>query len=129
MNNKLISSDKVPRSKSPVAQGVHAQGLVFVGGQMPRDRETGQIVSSAEEQAALSLQYCIDIVEAAGGARADIVLVFAYLTDLSYKPVVDRTFKAVFGESAPARHLVEVSAIGEEAVIEFGAIACPTSVS
>ena len=39
-----IKTDKAPASTSPVAQGTKGGGLVFVGGQMPMDMKSGQIV-------------------------------------------------------------------------------------
>ena len=42
-----IKTDKAPASTSPVAQGTKGGGLVFIGGQMPRDMKSGQIVDGA----------------------------------------------------------------------------------
>ena len=45
------------------------------------------------------------------------------MTDLSARDAVNEAFAEVFGNSAPARNLVEVSAIGEDAIVEVGVIA------
>ncbi len=113
----------VPASTSPVSQGVRGGGFVFVGGQMPRDPESGRIVPGAAAQARLSLKHCISVLEAAGSGADKVMLAIVYLTDLSAKNAVNEAFSDVFGDSPPARNLVEVSAIGEEAIVEIGVIA------
>ncbi len=118
-----IEHPDVPASTSPVSQGVKGGGFVFVGGQMPRDPATGRIVAGAAAQARLSLEHCVKVLEAAGSRAEKIMLAIVYVTDLSARDAVNEAFAEVFGNSAPARNLVEVSAIGEDAIVEVGVIA------
>ncbi|MFQ3622302.1 MAG: aldehyde dehydrogenase family protein, partial [Acetobacteraceae bacterium] len=120
---RRLSAEGVPESTSPVSNGTAAAGLVFVGGQMPRDPGTGAIVSGAEAQARLSLDHAL-AVAARGGARPqDVLLAIVYVTDLSAKPSVNAAFRARFGDTPPARNLVAVREIGEGAIVEVGLIA------
>ncbi len=98
--------------------------MVFVGGQMPRDTKTGLIPKNPRDQAELSMEYCLRLVRAADLSADDVMLVFAYLTNLEYKPIVNDIFLKTFGPQGPARNLIEVSQIGEKAVVEFSMIAC-----
>lgn len=123
MSKDIIRTDHVPLSRSPVSQGTLGGGFVFVGGQMPRDPQSGRIVEGAEAQAELSLTYALDVLAAAGSGPEKVMLAFVYMTDLAAKPAVDRVFAARFGDRPPARNLVEVSAIGEDAVVEISLIA------
>jgi len=123
MAREIVRSENVPSSTSPVSQGTKAGGFIFVGGQMPRDIETGKIVEGAEAQADLTLRHALDVVRAGGATPADVTLVFVYMTDLKWKDAVNRAFAAHFGEQPPARNFVEVSAIGEDAIVEVSLIA------
>ena len=120
---EIVSAPNAPASTSPVSQGVKGGGFVFVGGQMPRDPETGRIVEGAAAQARLSLRHCTSILEAAGSGADRIMLAMVYVTDLSAKDAINEAFSELFGNSPPARNLVEVSEIGEGAIVEIGAIA------
>ncbi len=122
--SQRISTPDVPSSTSPVAQATRCGNMVFVGGQMPRDASTGHIPKDPRKQAELSMEYCLRLVRAAGLGAEDIMLVFAYLTNLEHKPLVNEVFLNTFGPQGPARNLVEVSQIGEDAVVEFSVIAC-----
>ena len=120
---EIISDPNSPASTSPVSQGTKGGGFVFVGGQMPRDMETGEIVEGADAQARLSLKHCISVLEAGGSSAHKIMLAIVYMTDLAAKKAVNDAFAEAFGDSPPARNLVEVRDIGEDAIVEIGVIA------
>ncbi|MDE2915075.1 MAG: RidA family protein [Paracoccaceae bacterium] len=120
---EIVEHPDVPGSTSPVSQGTKGGGFVFVGGQMPRDPETGRIVEGAAAQARLSLKHCISILKAAGSGAEKVMLAIVYVTDLSAKDAINDAFAEVFGDSPPARNLVEVNGIGEDAIVEVGVIA------
>lgn len=122
-HKRIINSPKAPPSTSPVAQATAGGGLLFVGGQMPRDPISGLIPDDPRAQAALSLQHCLDILEADGSGPDRVLIVWAYVTDLAIKPIINELFASTFGTDPPARNLVEVRAIGENAVVEFSMIA------
>jgi 2-iminobutanoate/2-iminopropanoate deaminase len=119
----IISTDAAPASTSPVSQATAGGGLVFVGGQMPRDPQTGSIVPGSLAQARLSLAHGLSILAAAGSGPEKVMLATVYVTDLAAKDAVNVAFREVFGATPPARNLVEVSAIGEDAVVEIALIA------
>ena len=74
-------------------------------------------------QARLSLAHCESILRAAGSGPEKVMLAIVYVTDLKAKDAVNEAFAEVFGESPPARNLVQVSGIGEDAVVEIGVLA------
>jgi len=120
---QIVRTDAAPASTSPVAQATRGGGLVFVGGQMPRDMATGRIVEGAAAQARLSLAHCLAILEAAGSGADKVMRADVFVTDLSAKDAVNAAFAEAFGDRPPARNMVEVSAIGEDAVVEIGLVA------
>ncbi len=64
---KIINTEKAPLSTSPVSQCNIINNTIYIGGQMPRDMNTGLIVKGGYEQTKLSLDHCIAILEEAGG--------------------------------------------------------------
>ncbi len=120
---KVINTDKAPLSTSPVSQCNIINETIYIGGQMPRDMKTGKIVEGAYEQTKLSLEHCLTILKEAGGSIETIGLAIVYVTDLSIKKYVNEVFSEFFPKDPPARNLVEVSEIGEEALIEIALIA------
>ena len=120
---KIINTSKAPLSTSPVSQCTIINNTIYIGGQMPRDIKTGKIVEGSYEQTKLSLQYCIAILHEAGGSVDTIGLAIVFVTNLSVKSDVNRVFEEYFPKNPPARNLVEVSAIGENALVEIALIA------
>lgn len=120
---EIIRTANAPASTSPVSQATRGGGLVFVGGQMPRDPQSGRIVEGALDQARLSLAHCLAILHAAGSGADKVMRADVFMTDLAQKDAVNTAFREVFGNAPPARNLVEVSDIGEGTIVEVALIA------
>ena len=120
---KVINTDKAPLSTSPVSQCNIINDTIYIGGQMPRDMNTGKLVEGGYNQAKLSLEHCLTILRESGGDIDTIGLAIVYVTDLSIKSDINKVFSEYFSTNAPARNLVEVSDIGEDALVEIAIIA------
>tara|TARA_Y100000591_G_scaffold218354_1_gene189872 strand:- start:186 stop:566 length:381 start_codon:yes stop_codon:yes gene_type:complete len=120
---KVINTNKAPLSTSPVSQCNVINDTIYIGGQMPRDMNTGKIVQGGYEQAKLSMQHCLAILEEAGGSVETIAMAIVYVTDLSIKDDINKVFAEYFPNDPPARNLVEISDIGESAIVEIALIA------
>jgi len=120
---KVINTNKAPLSTSPVSQCNVINDTIYIGGQMPRDMNTGKIVQGGYEQAKLSMQHCLAILEEAGGSVETIAMAIVYVTDLSIKDDINKVFAEYFPKDPPARNLVEISEIGESALVEIALIA------
>ena len=123
MEKKVINTPKAPLSTSPVSQCNIVNKTIYIGGQMPRDLKSGKIVEGGYHQAKLSLLHCLTILEEAGGSIDTIGMAIVYVTDLSIKDDINKVFSEFFTDNAPARNLVEVSDIGEDALVEIAIIA------
>ncbi|HZU05983.1 MAG TPA: RidA family protein [Chloroflexota bacterium] len=105
--------------------GVRGGGLVFVAGQVARDRE-GRIVGvgDIEAQTAQALENVQAVLAEAGCTLADVVKLTVYLTDMRHRERVSAVRRRYFGEHLPASTMVEVSKLGSpELLIEIDAIA------
>lgn len=120
---ELIVDSNAPQSTSPVSHATCGGGMVFVSGQMPRDMDSGELVEGAEAQTRLSLAHCLSILKASGPSADKTLIAWIYVTDLSVKPAVNKVFAEVFGSSPPARNMVAVKDIGEDALVEISLIA------
>lgn len=120
---EIIADPNSPPSTSPVSQATRGGGFVFVGGQMPRDLATGRIVEGAAAQADLSLRHCLAVLEAAGSGPDKVLFATVYVTDLAAKPAVNDAFRVAFPNDPPARNLVAVKDIGEDATVEISLVA------
>lgn len=120
---EIVETNVVPTSTSPVSLGTKGAGMVWVSGQMPRDPTTGLIPTDPKQQAELSLRHCIKILEAAGSGPEKVMIVWIYVTDLQVKQAVNAAFRDIFGTAPPARNLVAVKDIGDNAVVEMSLIA------
>ena len=120
---KVINTNKAPLSTSPVSQCNVINDTIYIGGQMPRDMNTGKIVQGGYEQAKLSMQHCLAILEEAGGSVETIAMAIVYVTDLSIKDDINKVFAEYFPKDPPARNLVKISEIGESALVEIALIA------
>ncbi len=123
MKKKVINTPKAPLSTSPVSQCNIVNNTIYIGGQMPRDLKSGKIIKGGYHQAKLSLLHCLTILEEAGGSIDTIGMAIVYVTDLSIKDDINKVFSEFFTNNAPARNLVEVSDIGENALVEIAIIA------
>jgi len=120
---ELVTTDAVPASTPPVSLATKGGGMIWVSGQMPRDPATGLIPANARRQAELSLGHCLTILEAAGSGPDKVMIAWVYVTDLAVKPAVNEVFRAVFGDAPPARNLVAVKDIGDDALVEMSLVA------
>lgn len=99
-------------------------GIAYVAGMIARGKD-GKIVEGDEYEQAKSIFAKIrHLVEAAGGAMADVVKVTIFVTDIKQREKVWRARQEVFTGNFPTSTLVEVAALAEPAVkVEIEAVA------
>jgi 2-iminobutanoate/2-iminopropanoate deaminase len=99
-------------------------GVAYVAGMIARG-DDGAILSGDEyEQAKTIFAKIRDLIEAAGGAMADVVKLSIFVTDIAQREKVWRARREVFSGNFPVSTLVQVAALAEPAVkVEIEAIA------
>jgi len=124
MSRRTISTDSAPAAIGPYSQGVVSGGLLFTAMQIALDPSSGELVgSTAPEQGRRCLENIRAVVEAAGGSLATVVKTTIYLTDIAQFGAVNEVYAEFFGESLPARGVLEASALPKGALIAIEAIA------
>lgn len=122
----VISSSKAPAAIGPYSQAVSVASakLVFISGQLPVDRETGEFagtdVAAQTRQAILNLQH---IVREAGGELSNIKKTTVFLKDMNDFTAMNEVYAELFTGEYPARSTVEVARLPKDARVEIEAIA------
>ena len=120
---QIISTDKAPQAIGPYSQAIEADGFVFVSGQIPVDRKTGNMPETIEEQTRQSLTNIRYILMEAGIDMNSIVKTTVLLDDLGNFAKMNEVYAGFFEVDPPARACYEVKALPKGAMIEIEAIA------
>jgi 2-iminobutanoate/2-iminopropanoate deaminase len=124
MSHRTISTEQAPAAIGPYAQGIVAGNLLFTSMQIALDPAAGEMVgTTAPEQVHRCLANLQAVIEAAGGALADVVKVTVYLTDLAAFGAVNEVYAEFFTAGLPARGVVEVCALPKGALVAVEAVA------
>jgi enamine deaminase RidA (YjgF/YER057c/UK114 family) len=99
-------------------------GVAYVAGLVARGND-GKIVAGDEyEQAKKIFAKIKHLLEAAGGAMADVVKVTIFVTDITQREKVWRARREVFTGDFPTSTLVQVAALADPSLkVEIDAIA------
>ena len=122
---EIISTTGAPGAIGPYSQGVKANGMLFVSGQLPLDPATGAFPGSdITSQTRQSLTNVKHIVEAAGMTLADVVRVGVFLKDMNDFAAMNEVYGQFFTTDCPARAAVEVARLPKAALVEIECVAC-----
>ena len=122
---EIISTTGAPGAIGPYSQGVKANGMLFVSGQLPLDPATGAFPGSdIASQTRQSLTNVKHIVEAAGMTLADVVRVGVFLKDMNGFAAMNEVYGQFFTSDCPARAAVEVARLPKDALVEIECVAC-----
>ena len=122
---EIISTTGAPGAIGPYSQGVKANGMLFVSGQLPLDPATGAFPGSdIDSQTRQSLTNVKHIVEAAGMTLADVVRVGVFLKDMNDFAAMNEVYGQFFTSDCPARAAVEVARLPKDALVEIECVAC-----
>ena len=120
---KVICSDKTPGAIGPYSQGIEANGLVFVSGQLPIDAATGVMPEGIKAQTQQSLENIQHILKAAGLTMNDVVKTTVFLADMSLFGDMNQVYATFFTSDCPARCAFAVKSLPKDALVEIECIA------
>lgn len=121
---KAIATTAAPGAVGPYSQGIEANGLVFVSGQLPVDPATGAFApGGVAEQTAQSLKNISAVLAAAGCTMEDVVKTTVFLTDMGKFAEMNEAYATFFKGDCPARSAFQVGALPKGAQVEIEAIA------
>lgn len=122
---QIINSPKAPAPVGPYNQAIQSGNTLYISGQIPIDPSSGQIVSeSIESETRQVLENIKSILEHAGYSLDNVVKCSVFVTDMNNFSRINGVYATYFKEeNAPARELVQVSALPKFVNIEISAIA------
>jgi len=124
MEKRVIRPKGAPPAKGPYSPAVVAGDFVFLSGQIPIDRETGEVVrGDIAEQAELVFQNINFLLEEAGSSMSKVIKTTVYLADLADFAKVNEIYARHFGPDFPARTCIQAGKLPLDAKIEVEAIA------
>jgi 2-iminobutanoate/2-iminopropanoate deaminase len=122
---RVINTNEAPAPVGPYNQAVAAGPFIFISGQIAIDPESGMLkdrdIRSETHQV---IQNLIAILKAENMDLQDVVKCTIFIRNMDQYGNINQIYKQYFHtEDAPARELVEVSALPKGASIEISAIA------
>lgn len=109
---KVIETSKAPIPNGHYSQAVQVGNTVYLSMQLPINPETKeQKLGSIEDQTYQVLNNILNIVEASGGHKNNIVKVTVYVSDISFWQAVNDIYTQFMGDHKPARGVVPVSSL------------------
>ena len=125
MSRRELRVPGLPEPISHYADAVLAGGVLYISGIVPVDADgvvvaPGDVVAQARQVFSLMGR----VLEAAGGAPADVAKVTVYLLHVDDRPRINPVRQEFFGAARPASTLVEVSRLAVPgALLEIEAVA------
>jgi 2-iminobutanoate/2-iminopropanoate deaminase len=122
---RIIQSADAPAPIGPYNQATMVGGMLFISGQIAINPGTGELVTDTiESETEQVLNNLKGIIEKAGYQMKDIVKCSVFVKNMQHFSRINAVYARYFDdETAPARELVEVSALPRYVNIEISAIA------
>lgn len=121
---QIINTEQAPKAIGPYSQAVKGNGFLFVSGQLPVDKDSGEIVSGGiEAQTRQSLEHIRVILAAAESSLAHVVKTTVYLKDMNDFAAMNGVYATYFTKDCPARACIQVARLPKDAMIEIEVVA------
>ena len=123
MSKRIVSSDKVPPSRSPLSQATVFGNLVFLSGRVGRHPQTGQLGRDIREQTKFALEAIQAILKAAGTSLENVLQVTSFLVRSEDLEAYNEVYRQYIPNQWPARTTVVVPSVHPGVLVEITAIA------
>ena len=109
---------------APYVPGSMADGIVYVSGTLPFDKDTNVVhVGDAEAQTRHVLEIIKSVVEEAGGTMDDVTFNMIMVTDWANYAAVNKIYAEYFPGEKPARYCIQCGLVKPDALVEIASIA------
>lgn len=120
----VVLTPRGPKPIGPYSQGIKANGLVFVSGQIALDPQTGEFSGAdARQQTERVMENLKAILEASGVSLGHVVKTTVYLKDMNDFTAMNEVYGRYFTAAPPARSTVQAARLPKDALVEIDLIA------
>ena len=120
----VLNTDKAPAAIGPYSQGIEANGMIFLSGQLPIDPATGAFPEGGiKEQTRQSLLNAQAILKSAGLDLCNVVKTTVLLSDIANFGPMNEVYAEFFDQPFPARSAFAVRDLPKGALVEIECIA------
>jgi len=124
MPMKAIIPASSGKPLAPYSPGVLADGIVYVSGTLPFDRDNNVVhVGDPAAQTRHVLTLIQAVIEATGGTMADVTMNHIFVTDWANYAAVNAVYAEFFPGDKPARYCVQCGLVKPDALVEIASIA------
>ena len=120
---KNVVTSKAPAAIGPYSQGIDIGNLVFTSGQLPLNRDTGEMESDIKAATKASLSSENAVLAGAGLTMDNVIKTTVFISDMNNFAAMNEVYATFFGETAPARSCVEVARLPKDVLVEIEAVA------
>lgn len=121
---QVIATTNAPGAVGPYSQGIRANGLAFISGQLGLDPATKTMIEGGiQPQTVQALTNLKAILESQGMSLTNVVKTTVFLQDMGDFAAMNAVYATFFKENPPARSTVEVAKLPLGALFEVEAIA------
>lgn len=125
---RVVHTDAAPKAQGPYSQAVVHEGLVFCAGQIPLDPATGKLVSGPIDIQTSRVLMNLDAVLREAGSDSSLVLrTTVYLADIADFAAMNTAYASHFGNTKPARAILQAARLPLDARIEIECVAAVRS--
>ena len=122
---RIIATPKSAGMYNPVSQATVApNGILYTAGMIGRSPETGEMLTTFDEQAHQALLNLGVLLEEAGGDYSDVIFMQLYLLDMDKIEQFNAIFRNYFPTEPPARAVCQPMNLYPGAHVMFTAVAC-----
>ena len=120
----VLNTDKAPAAIGPYSQGIEANGMIFLSGQLPIDPATGAFPEGGiKEQTRQSQLNAQAILKSAGLDLCNVVKTTVLLSDIANFGPMNEVYAEFFDKPFPARSAFAVRDLPKGALVEIECIA------
>lgn len=120
----VLNTEKAPAAIGPYSQGIEANGMIFLSGQLPINPATGAFPEGGiQEQTRQSLLNAQAILQSAGLDLCNVVKTTVLLSDIANFGPMNEVYAEFFAQPFPARSAFAVRDLPKGALVEIECIA------
>lgn len=120
---QIIQTDDAPQAIGPYSQAIKANGMLFVSGQIPLDKDGNLDSEDVEDQTNQVMKNLNEVLKAGGSSLDKVVKTTIFLNDMEDFARVNEVYATYFPKHKPARATVEVSRLPKDVLVEIDCIA------